>query len=107
MANRTSNNKPAKNELRETIWLEVANVRIFDEDAQIQIKGDRAEREPTWWKVNLDAHADFKDPLKAYRTLSENLDKKRIVIAGLGLAEGGQEIECKSVRIQYAESATR
>jgi len=96
-----------ENEPRETIWLEVANVRIFGEQAQIQVKGDHAEPKPTWWNVKLSAHADFDDPLEAYRTLSEGLDKKRIVIAGLGHTEGNKEIECQYIRIQYAESATR
>lgn len=95
MANGTSN----------IIWLEVANVRIFGNQAQIQVKGDRAEREPDWWNVNSSAHSDFKDPLKAYNTLSEGLEKKRIVLAGL--ASNGTAIECQSIRIQYTDSATR
>ncbi len=110
-----------------TIWLEVTNVRSSKTEGeitvQIQVKGDRAEREPEWWNVNEDAYIDS-DAAKTYRTLSENLDKKRIVLAALGAVDkliakksvAGKPgikqpktgtLECKHLRIQYAESASR
>ena len=91
-----------------TIWLEVTNVRSskIGEDPliQIQLKGDRAEREPEWWTVNKNAYTDA-DAGRTYRTLSESLDKKRIVLAALGAVN--RSLECKHLRIQYAESASR
>src|SRR5688500_16619643 len=104
-----------------TIWLEVTNVRSSKTETkalvQIQVKGDRAEREPEWWDVSEDAYIDT-DAGKTYRTLSENLDKKRIVLAALGAGDkpvtsppateqSKSTLECKHLRIQYAESAGR
>lgn len=91
------------------IWLEVTNVRTEqNSNVQIQVKGDRAEREPEWWDVSQDAYIDS-DAARTYRTLSENLDKKRIVLAALGAAGEpvAGKLECKHLRIQYAESASR
>jgi len=105
-----------------TIWLEVTNVRssqIKDEPPlQIQVKGDRAEREPEWWNVNAEAYTGS-TAAETYRALSENLDKKRIVLAALGAGDKPVTsppdpeqsrtgtLECKHLRIQYAESANR
>jgi hypothetical protein len=99
-------------ESQRSIWLEVTNVRGVADRVEIQVKGDRAEREPVWWKVQSAAYAEFDDAAKAYRTLTEGLDKKRIVLAELGPqalkpANQGTRLECKSVRIQYAESNSR
>ena len=93
------------------IWLEVTNVRSLTTErnptVQIQVKGDRAEREPEWWNVNEAAYIDT-DAARTYRTLSESLDKKRIVLAALGAGhEQSGTLECKHLRIQYAESASR
>jgi len=89
------------------IWLEVTNVRSAKEPEQtleIQVKGDRADREPEWWTVNASAYID--DGIaKTYRALSENLDKKRIVIAALGPV--ADKLECTHFRIQYADSNSR
>lgn len=98
MANRTSNNNSS--ELR----LEVTNVRTENGAVQIQVKGDRTDHEPAWWDVSKEA-CEEGDTLKLYRTVCDGLDKKRIVIAGL--APSGNKIECRSIRIQYADSATR
>lgn len=99
------------------IWLEVTNVRISGnngeqkEKVEIQVKGDRGEHEPEWWNVNESAYTEFDKAEKAYRTLSENLDRKRIVLAGLGPAKKTPEfppgLECTAIRIQYAESPSR
>lgn len=94
-----------------TIWLEVTNVRTEQKsNVQIQVKGDRAEREPEWWDVNADAYIE--NAATTYRTLSENLDKKRVVLAALGaagkpVAGKPDTLQCKHLRIQYAESASR
>jgi hypothetical protein len=91
------------------IWLEVTNVRSSKEGEQetleIQVKGDRAEREPEWWNVSASAYTD--SAAKTYRTVSENLDKKRIVLAGLGPVAQSNTLECKIFRIQYADSNSR
>jgi hypothetical protein len=92
-----------------TVWLEVTNVRSFKTvgkrpTVQIQVKGDRAEPEPEWWDLNKGAYIE--NAAKTYRTLSENLEKKRIVLAALGAVDNGT-LECKHFRIQYADSAGR
>lgn len=94
-----------------TIWLEVTNIRSLEVGVEIQVKGDRAERGPEWWTVNKSAYSDS-DAARIYRTVSENLDKKRIVLAGLGPKAATAknvtlEIECKHFRIQYADSHSR
>jgi len=85
----------------ESIWLEVANVRSTGKNLEIQVKGERTEREAAWLNVQL----KNEDADKVYRRLLEGLDKKRIVLAEL--VPEGQKIECKVIRIQYAESASR
>ena len=85
-----------------SIWLEVANVRSNGNDIEVQVKGERTEREPAWLTVQL----QDEDSDKVYRRLIDGLDKKRIVLAELVPVEG-QKIECKHIRIQYAESASR
>ena len=104
---------------KSSIWLEVANVRLEGEIVEIQVKGDRADCEPVWRKVNLMAAA-YSEPERqdndkkvivaekkghdtAYRTISEGLDRKRIVLAKLA----GTPLECTSIRIQYADSNSR
>ena len=92
------------------IWLEVANVRRLNNDVQIQVKGDRADHEPVWWNVKLPI-SGFEDAEKAYRAVTENLDKKRIVLANLipdtAPEPVGTTLKCTSIRIQYAESSSR
>lgn len=83
-----------------SIWLEVANVRATGKNVEIQVKGERTEREPAWLTVQESA---FEDSDKAYRALTEGLDKKRIVLAELVPIK--ETIQCKHIRIQYAESS--
>lgn len=95
------------------IWLEVSNVR-FDKDngVQVQLKGDRADREPRWWPVAPEvfgAPRDPKaspDPRDTFREIANGLDKRRVVLAALGWAEEGR-LECQLIRIQSADSTTR
>ena len=86
----------------ESIWLEIANVRSTGKRVEIQVKGERTDREPAWLMVQLKGE----DSDTVYRRLLDGLDKKRIVLAELIPVEG-QKIECKHIRIQYAESASR
>lgn len=80
-----------------SIWLEVSNVRREGNDIEVQIKGDRTDREPVWWSVK-----DLQDVPTTYKSLTDSLDKKRIVLAKLG--PDGETLACKSIRIQYADS---
>ena len=95
----------------ECIWLEIANVRNSTSNGvEIQVKGDRTEREPVWWKVSKEAYTEPQDDsAKLYRTLSEGLDKKRIVLAGLAPVKDKTVyvIQCTAIRIQYADSTSR
>ena len=74
-------------ERQSSIWLEVANVRLVNNGLDIQVKGDRVDREPVWWKVNSERAGFSKDGKAdhnaAYRAIAEGLDKKRIVLANL------------------------
>lgn len=90
---------------RLSICLEVANVRLLETGVEIQVKGDRADREPVWWVVNPSAVFETTNN-ERYRTITEALDKKRILIAELR-PEGDGTLECKLIRIQYAESINR
>lgn len=107
--------------MNDRIWLEVLNVRLENKSVQIQVKGDKADREPVWWEVDLvkagygeDAKPPEKDnppekekldPNAAYRTIADGLDKKRIVLANL--VSNGSTLKCESIRVQYAESNSR
>ena len=102
----------ADNERQGFIWLEVANVRLEGQAVEIQVKGDRADREAVWWQVNLDRAVDSPPASTqssdgAYRTIAEGLDKKRTVLAKLTPEGGGTVLRCTSIRIQYAESNSR
>jgi hypothetical protein len=109
-----------------SIWLEVANIRLVGKRVEIQVKGDRADREPVWWEVKL-VQAGFGEPAKeaeggqpavpekpdhntAYRTITDGLDKKKIVLANLAPDSEGDSattLKCTSIRVQYAESNSR
>ena len=91
-------------ERQSSIWLEVANVRRVNDGVEIQVKGDKADREPVWRKVDLKG-VGFEDYDKTYRTITDALDKKRIVLANL--SAGPETLKCEIVRIQYAESNSR
>lgn len=97
--NATEEKPPPKTE---SIWFEVANVRSTGKYVEIQLKGERTDREPAWLTVDT---SSFESPDKAYRSVIEGLDKKRIVLAELIAA--GQTIECRLIRVQYVESASR
>ena len=99
---------------RAEIWLEVTNVRRTKDGVELQFKGDKADREPVWWRINMEAAGYMKtgsdnqekeDPDAAYRAIAEGLDKKRIVHAALGSNKA--IFECRNIRIQYAESINR
>lgn len=89
----------------ESIWLEVANVRLENSVVQIQVKGDRTDREPVWWDVELENNNAKPESNDAYRTIVDGLDKKRVVLAKL--AAEGNTLKCAFIRVQYAESNSR
>lgn len=91
--------------MNETIWLEVTNVRLGKNEVHVQVKGDKNDHEPVWWEVGLLKAGFGKDHNAAYRAISEGLDKKKLVLAGL--VPKGTELICGLIRIQYAESTSR
>lgn len=111
----------------EGIWLEVSNVRLERKKVEVQVKGDKADREPDWWEVNLVSagfgeeakkNADGKiepeepDPIAAYKAITDGLDKKKVVLASLGIYQKEEDEEkptlmCMSIRVQQAESSIR
>jgi len=110
----------------EGIWLEVSNVRLERKKVEVQLKGDKADREPDWWEVNL-VSAGFgeeakktadgrtvlvpeePDPIAAYKAITDGLDKKKVVLASLGIYRTSAEptLMCLSIRVQQAESSPR
>ncbi len=99
-----------EDKFQSSIWLEVANVRLENEGVQIQVKGDRADREPVWRNVELEGTSFYKDGKPdhnaAYRSITDGLDKKRIVLANLTVQDG-KTLKCTYIRVQYAESNSR
>ena len=100
-----------------SIWLEVTNVRLEDKRVELQLKGDRADREPVWWEVDL-VTAGFgeagkevtkakPDPNAAYKAIADGLDKKKLVLAKLAIDAPTATLKCTSIRVQYAESTSR
>ena len=107
----------------EGIWLEVSNVRLERKKVEVQLKGDKADREPDWWEVDL-VSAGFgeeaqtlgrkkvpekPDPIAAYKAITDGLDKKKVVLASLGIYRTSAEptLLCLSIRVQQAESSLR
>lgn len=98
------------------IWLEVSNVRLGEKElvrvVEVQVKGDKEEREPAWWPVadtwvNPKGSSDASDnAAKVYREIAEGLDKKRIVLAWLA-PKNVSELEIKAMRVQFADSNVR
>jgi hypothetical protein len=82
------------------LWLEVSNVRTEGaETVQVQLKGDRSDKEPTWWEVTS------ADAAETAREIFRALDSKRIVLAGIGPA--GAELVVHQIRIQFTDSGSR
>lgn len=100
-----SSNSDTEEARRLAIRLEVTNVRLLKTSVEIQVKGDRADREPVWWVVDSSAVSGAADNGAIYRTIAEGLDKKRIMIAELRSDSGS--LKCIALRIQYAESTPR
>ena len=64
------------------LWLEVSNVRLIRrETVEVQVKGDKRDREPEWWPLAPDLLEQ--DAPRVYRLIQESLDKKRPVIVQL------------------------
>jgi len=99
------------------IWLEVAECRYGTGNAggcEVQLRGDRERPAPVWWSVDpITAPNDpTDDPTKAqfetYKTIVEQLDKKRGVLARLSCNQGkGHSLRCSAFRFQTPELASR
>jgi hypothetical protein len=81
------------------LWLEVSNVRTEGKEVQVQLKADRGDKEPTWWRVTSG------DAAETAREIFRALDSKRIVLAGIGPA--GAELVVAQIRIQFTDSGSR
>lgn len=86
------------------ILLEVTNVRIKNTDIHVQLKGDKADKEPVWWPVFV-GNPKEKRAEDLYHRITEGLDKKRTVLASL--MPKGASFEVKYVRIQLSDSSVR
>ena len=80
---------------------------------QVQLKGDRGDKEPTWWKVKDSAYG--KDASETARDIFRAMDSKRVVLAGIEAApkseskpdEPGFELVVGCIRIQFSDSGSR
>lgn len=70
------------------LWLEVSNVRTdvgtVETQVRVQLKGDRGDKEPSWWLV--EATALGANASETAREIFKALDSKRIVLAGIKAA---------------------
>jgi hypothetical protein len=82
------------------IWLKVSNARLHDNTIEVQLEGDREDREANWWSVKADAAGDVS--AETFRTILDGLDKKRTVLARLALV--GKALQCSTIRVQHTES---
>lgn len=98
--------------MAEGIWLEIVNVRMQGPSVEVQLKGDRSERdagEPKWWgcRVEGPGEAATKSAREVYKTITDALDKKRPVCGWLAPAGKANKLEVDLIRVQFAESAMR
>jgi hypothetical protein len=92
------------------LWLEVSNVRTEGtEKVQVQLKGDRTDKEPFWWDVADNAHG--KVASETSKEIFRALDSKRVVLAGIGPERGGEPKEDKlvvrAIRVLFSDSGSR
>lgn len=85
------------------LWLEVSNVRTEGAETKVQLKGDRTDKEPAWWKVMGESSAE------TAKEIFRALDSKRIVLAGIGAGIGKDEggLVVHQIRIQFTDSGSR
>lgn len=89
------------------IWLEVSEVHFETGDSKacsVVLKADREQPKPVYWPV--DDEAAGKDALETYKSILNELDKKRVVLARLSCKEGGF-LRCTAFRFQSPEMGGR
>lgn len=96
----------------EQIWLEVADAQFVAKDqdpCRVQLKADKAHPQALWWPVAKDALGSIKDPHEIYREILKEIDKKRMVLAGLAWDEASEptRLHCTAFRFQSAEQGSR
>lgn len=96
----------------EVIWLEVADAQLVAKDknpCRVQLKADKAHPRALWWPVAEDALGAKKDPHEIYREILKEIDKKRMVLAGLTWDEDSNStrLHCTAFRFQSAELGSR
>lgn len=102
------------------IWLEVAEVQLDTrlQCCRVQLKADRAQPRPVWWRVENSALSSEEEKEKekeksldaakeAYRAILNELDKNREVLAFLSGSEGDHTLRCSAFRFQSAELGKR
>lgn len=77
------------------LWLEVSNLRTEGAKVEVQLKGDRSDKEPAWWVV---PGADAKEIFRAF-------DSKRVVLAGLKAQDN--QLVVHAIRIQLSDPGSR
>lgn len=68
--------------MKSELWLAVSGVRLEADILEVQVVGDRKDGGPEWWRVDPDFDPDV---VGAYRRMSDALDKKRTVLAAIGV----------------------
>lgn len=102
----------ASQEPRSGIWLEVTEIRVGTGDfacGEVQVKGDRERPAPVWWPVDpIKADPDLaKAQLETFKTITEQQDRKRLVLAWLAYDSGWKQLVCKAFRFQSPELGSR
>ncbi len=89
------------------IWLEVAEIRYGTGEpggCEVQLKGDRERPEAVWWPVSP---ISGKDDFETFKTITEQHDKKRLVLAWLAYDAAKTQLVCKALRFQSPEPGSR
>lgn len=97
-----------------TIWLKVSNVRFDGESkgakskgtCEVQLEGDRQDPKPEWWTVLETATGEEKPGLENYRTIVGEMDKKRVVLAGL-TCQKDTGLQVAVIRFQATDQSNR
>lgn len=74
---------------------------------KVQLKADHAYPKPVWWPVAAHALGSKTELLDIYKQILSEMDKKRVVLAGLTWDEDGHELQVGAFRFQSADLGNR
>lgn len=91
----------------EGIWLEVTNTRLEGTELRVQLRGDKADKEPVWWLVEAPTSTTVDELYRKFvRTLDKGqLDKGQVLRAWLCRDGNKKHLVIKYWRFQYTETS--